>query len=71
MFRKLSALKPKRSPRACSEWARFRGTQYGCIPALYLSMIAVDLNWQGGSNLAFDTGGWALNVTVEHKLVKA
>ena len=40
----------------------------GSIPALYLSMIAVDRSWQGkglGSDLAIDALGRALNVAGE------
>ena len=54
--------RPRRTPRI------------GSIPALYLSMIAVDGRWQGmglGSDLAVDALGRALNVSdeVDLKLV--
>ena len=45
-----------------------RAPNTGSIPALYLSMIAVDRSWQGkglGSDLAVDALGRALNVAGE------
>ena len=52
----LGADRPKRAPNT------------GSIPALYLSMIAVDRSWQGkglGSDLAVDALGRARNVAGE------
>ena len=52
----LGADRPRRAPNT------------GSIPALYLSMIAVDRSWQGkglGSDLAIDALGRALNVAGE------
>ena len=52
----LGADRPKRAPNT------------GSIPALYLSMIAVDRSWQGrrlGSDLAIDALGRARNVAGE------
>ncbi len=52
----LAADRPRRAPRT------------GSVPALYLSMIAVDERWQGmglGSDLAVDALGRALNVAGE------
>ena len=52
----LGADRPRRAPRA------------GSIPALYLSMIAVDRIWQGkglGSDLAIDALGRARSVAVK------
>ncbi len=45
-----------------------RAPNTGSVPALYLSMIAVDRSWQGrglGSDLAVDTLGRALSVAGE------